>query len=155
MATNNMMQAFYGASQPSTGFNFGLAPEQSQYGADALMNNIQTPSTNMNNLGGTTPSNWFSKDSIFGGKSADGTQSNGWGGMALGVAQGLGSAYMGMKQYGMAEDALKENKRQFQLNYDAQKKTLNTQLEDRQRARVASNAGAYESVDSYMKKNGI
>lgn len=154
MATNSMMQDFYGAYQPSTGFNFGLTPEQSQYGSNNL---IPSNTGSVANAGGGVNPNqsWFSRDSIFGGKDVDGNQTNGWGGLALGVAQGLGGAYMGMKQYGMAEDALKENKRQFQLNYDAQKKTLNTQMEDRQRARVASNAGAYESVDSYMKKNGI
>ena len=52
------------------------------------------------------------------------------------------------------EDQLKESKRQFDINYGMQKKAFNNQLEDRQRARVASNAGAYESVADYMKKYG-
>lgn len=76
----------------------------------------------------------------------------GWGAPALGAAQGLFSAYMGMKQYGLMKDQLSESKRQFGLNFDAQKNTTNAQLEDRQKARVASNPGAYESVDSYMDK---
>ena len=50
---------------------------------------------------------------------------------------------------------LAEGKRQFQINYDAQTITTNSSLEDRQRARVASNAGAYQSVGDYMDKNGI
>lgn len=79
----------------------------------------------------------------------------GWGGLALGAAQGLGNAWMGMKQYGLAQDAFKENKRQFNINYAAQKQLTNSQLEDRQRARVASNAGAYQSVGDYMNQNGI
>lgn len=79
----------------------------------------------------------------------------GWGGMALGGASAIMSGIMGMKQYGLAKDALAENKRQFALNYDAQKATTNTQLQDRQRARVASNAGAYQSVGDYMNQNGI
>lgn len=79
----------------------------------------------------------------------------GWGGMALGVAQGLGSAYMGMQQYGLAKAAFDESKRQFNMNWNAQKKTVNSALEDRQRARVASNPGAYQSVGDYMKENGI
>ena len=62
---------------------------------------------------------------------------------------------MGMKQYGLAKQSLAEGKLQFQLNYDAHKTTTNSALEDRQRARVASNAGAYESVGDYMDKNGI
>lgn len=79
----------------------------------------------------------------------------GWGGMALGSAQGLFNAWLGMKQYGLAKDQLAEGKRQFQLNYDAQRTTTNSALEDRQRARVASNPGAYQSVGAYMDQNGI
>ena len=78
----------------------------------------------------------------------------GWGGMALGAASGIGQAMMSMKQYGLMEDQLKESKRQFDINYGMQKKAFNNQLEDRQRARVASNPGAYESVGDYMKKYG-
>lgn len=80
---------------------------------------------------------------------------NGWGELALNAAGGLASTFLGMKQYGLAKQTLAENKRQFQLNYDAQKRTTNTRLEDRQRARVASNANAYQSVGDYMATNGI
>ncbi len=96
---------------------------------------------------------------LFGGMlnstDANGVTSQGWGAPALGAASGLLNAWMGMKQYGLAKDTLSEGKRQFQLNYDAQKTTTNTQLEDRQRARVASNSGAYQSVGDYMSANGI
>jgi hypothetical protein len=84
-----------------------------------------------------------------------GVRSDGWGGLAIGGAQALTGAFMGAKQYQLAQEALSENKRQFQLNYDNQRKTVNTELEDRQRARVASNAGAYQSVGDYMAKNGV
>lgn len=79
----------------------------------------------------------------------------GWGGLALQAAGGAASLFMGMKQYGLAKKTLEENKRQFNLNYDAQKTTTNAALEDRQRARVASNPGAYQSVGEYMNQNGI
>lgn len=79
----------------------------------------------------------------------------GWGGAALGALQGIGNAFMGMKQYGLAEDALKEQKRQFNLNYGAQKSAFNSQIEDRQRARVAANPGAYDDAATYMKKYGL
>lgn len=79
----------------------------------------------------------------------------GWGGTALGVGQGLFNAWMGLQQYGLAKDQLREGKRQFGLNYDAQVKTTNSALEDRQRARVASNPGAYQSVGDYMTQYGI
>ena len=82
-------------------------------------------------------------------------QMPGWGGLALGAAQGLMSGFMGMQQYGIAKDALKENKRQFSKNFQAQRTTTNSALEDRQRARIASNPDAYESVGDYMKRNGV
>jgi len=82
-------------------------------------------------------------------------KTQGWGGLAVGAASGLLNSYMGMKQYGMAKDNLAESKRQYDSNYAAQKTTTNASLEDRQRARVASNEGAYQSVGDYMNKNGI
>jgi hypothetical protein len=79
----------------------------------------------------------------------------GWGGMAMGGASALVSAFMGMKQYGLAKKTLAENKRQFQLNYDAQKGMTNSRMEDRQRARVAAGGDAYQSVGAYMNQNGV
>lgn len=96
--------------------------------------------------------NWFSN--LF--KGAVGTKDQpGWGGLALQGLGGAASLYMGMKQYGLAKETLAENKRQFGLEYDAQKTTTNSRLEDRQRARVASNSGAYQSVGDYMNQNRI
>jgi hypothetical protein len=91
---------------------------------------------------------------MLGGTDAAGNKTNGWGGLALGAASGIANTFMGMKQYGMAKDALKENKRQFNLNYGAQRDTMNTRMEDRQRARVAANSSAV-GVDEYMAKNRI
>lgn len=79
----------------------------------------------------------------------------GWGGLALGGASALMNAFMGMKQYGLAKDQLAEGRRQFDLNYGAQRSTVNSALEDRQRARIASNPGAYQSVGDYMDRYGI
>ena len=115
-------------------------------------------------LGGSTPiignpttggggglfNSWFTKDAIIG---KNGQQ--GWGNLALGALQGIGGAYMGMKQYGLAKDALAQSQNQFNINYNAQRQTTNTQLEDRQRARVAATGGTAESVDSYMARNRI
>lgn len=91
----------------------------------------------------------------LGSTNQDGVRSDGWGGMALGAAQGLAGAFMGAKQYQLAQSALNENKRQFSLNFNNQRKTVNTELEDRQRARVASSPSAYQSVGDYMNKNGV
>jgi hypothetical protein len=113
-------------------------------------------------IGGTAPGGMFSrmgqwmKDSGFlGSRNTDGTFNQGWGGLALGGAQALGSLYMGMKQYGLAKDTLATNKAQFERNFDAQRRTTNAALEDRQRARVASNPGAYQSVGDYMNQNEV
>lgn len=84
-----------------------------------------------------------------------GMTQQGWGMPALGAAQGIFNAYMGMKQYGLYKDQLAESKRQFGLNYSAQRQTTNAALEDRQIARVASNPTAYQSVGDYMAKNSI
>lgn len=92
---------------------------------------------------------------MMGYRNKDGTGSNGWGGMALGIMQGLGSAFMGMKQYGLAKEQLQFAKDSFEKNYAAQRSITNANLEDRQRARVASNPGAYQSVGDYMAQNGI
>lgn len=75
--------------------------------------------------------------------------------MAIGGLSALSNSYMGMKQYGLAKEQFAESKRQYNQNYAAQRTLTNSQLEDRQRARVASNAGAYESVGSYMNRNGV
>jgi hypothetical protein len=83
------------------------------------------------------------------------TEAPGWGGMALGAASGIGNLYMGMQQYGLAKASLAQNKQQFDTNFAAQKGLTNANLEDRQRARVASNSGAYQSVGDYMSKNEV
>ena len=100
--------------------------------------------------GGGLFDGWFTKDAILG---KNGQQ--GWGNLALGALQGIGGAYMGMKQYGLAKDALAQSQAQFDKNYNAQRQSINTKLEDRQRARVAATGGTAESVDSYMDRNRI
>lgn len=87
---------------------------------------------------------------------AAGIKTQGWGGPALGAISGLGNAYMGMQQLNLAKETLANNKRQFDMNYGAQRQTTNTRLEDRQRARVNGSApGTYESVGDYMNKHRV
>lgn len=104
---------------------------------------------------GGASNGWMDPLNIFGGTRADGSSAVGWAPTALNLGQGLLSGYMGMKQYGLAKDRLGEARRQFNTNLNMQRKTINTQLEDRQRARVASNPGAYQSVSEYMNENRI
>lgn len=79
----------------------------------------------------------------------------GWGGLAFGGAQALTSMYLGMKQYNLAKEALAASKSQFERNFANQVTNTNTALEDRQRARVASNANAYQSVGDYMNQHKV
>lgn len=111
-------------------------------------------------LNGTSPiiGNATGGGGLFGGMFDNMLGKNGqqgWGNLALGALQGIGGAYMGMKQYGLAKDALAQSQAQFDKNYNAQRQSINTQLEDRQRARVAATDGRAESVDSYMERNRI
>ena len=60
-----------------------------------------------------------------------------------------------MKQYNLAKDSLAFQKDSFNRQFDVNKNLTNSRLEDRQRARVASNSGAYQSVGDYMNQNGV
>lgn len=82
-----------------------------------------------------------------------GITDQGWVSGAFGGLKSIGDMYSSMKQFGLAEDQFEEGKRQYDQNYQAQVKNYNADLEDRQRARVASNSGGYQSVSDYMAKN--
>lgn len=80
----------------------------------------------------------------------------GLGQLGLGTMAGIGNMFLGMKQYGLAKDQFAENKRQYNQNYEAQKGLTNSQLADRQAARIAaSGAAGRESVADYMAKYGV
>jgi hypothetical protein len=61
---------------------------------------------------------------------------------------------MGMQQYGLQKDALKQAKDQFAKNYAAQKGMTNSALSDRQIARNAAGPG-YQDTAGYMSQYGI
>ena len=75
--------------------------------------------------------------------------------LMLVVATALGGLYLGMQQYNLAKESLANNKSQFAQQFAVQKNLTNSNLEDRQRARIASNSGAYQSVGDYMSQNGV
>lgn len=92
----------------------------------------------------------------FGGtRNADGSGTTGWGMPAISAAQGLMGAFMGMKNYGLAKKQFEFSKGMAEKNLANQTKMVNGDLEDRQRARVASNPTAYQSVSAYMKEKGL
>jgi hypothetical protein len=131
------------------------APLTSGYSFNSINPNGYTLGANLSNLGSTAAPKSGLFSSFLQNKNSDGSTYGGYGMAALGVAQGLGNLYLGMKQYNLAKDTLAENKMQFRNNYEAQRTTTNAQLRDRQNARVASNAGAYQSVSDYMRDNEI
>lgn len=73
----------------------------------------------------------------------------------LQAAGGLWGAYNGMQQNKLVKQQMANSLNQWNKNYANQVAAYNTRLEDRQRARVAANPDAYESVDSYMQKNRL
>lgn len=98
----------------------------------------------------------FSRQSLFGGTDpSTGMSTGGWAPVALGAGQAIFGALQGNKAMGLAEKQFKEGQRQFDLNFNSQRQTINTQLEDRQRARNASNSTAYENTDDYLRKNRV
>ena len=104
------------------------------------------------NLGSTTNQSspgFFSQERFFGSTDQLGNKTAGWGYPALDLLKsGLGF-YLGSQQLGQAEDALAENKRQFNQNYAAQKTLINDQLNWQYQARKdrnASNAGELAQI---------
>lgn len=70
------------------------------------------------------------------------------------ITGGIG-AWQGMQQNKLMREIMQQQAGQFNEQMNLSKQNINRNIEDRQRARVASNPVAYESVDSYMKKYGV
>lgn len=152
----NVMDGFY--QDPMAAFkpindptiSSGIAPYM-QFGFSSPATNPDVVTGSLVNSGG--PSLY---EKVVGYRDLDtGNQVNGMGGLALNSLMGLGNLYMGMQQYGLAKDQLQFSKDAFNKNYAAQAKMTNASLMDRQRARVAANSGAYQSVGDYMAQNRI
>lgn len=75
-------------------------------------------------------------------------------GLGVGLANGLFSFYQGNKSMNLLEKQFKNQEQTNERNYQNQRQMVNSQLADRQRARVASNS-SYMGVDEYMKKYGV
>ena len=73
----------------------------------------------------------------------------------IGLITGGIGAWQGYNQNKLMRQNMGQQASQFREQMDLSKQGINRNIEDRQRARVASNPTAYESVDSYMKKYGV
>ena len=117
-----------------------------------------TPAGGQNPALTTTPaaagSDWMT--TWFGGKDAQtGNLNTGILPVGIGALTGLVGAYTGLEQLQVAKDNLAFQKNAFNKNFANQAKLTNSQLADRQRARVMDSPGAYESVGDYMNKYGV
>lgn len=153
------LQGMQGLSPDLSEFiNLGMPREpMRQLGGSSVVDlGTRYPGQSGSGGGGPAGGSWFSRQSMFGGMDQQtGMQMNGWAPTALTAASSLMGGYLGLKQYGLAKKQLGESKRQFNKNFEAQRSSVNTRLEDRQKARVASNPDAYQSVGDYMKKHGV
>lgn len=108
----------------------------------------------------TTSSGIGALGKAFSGIGTDATQA--WGnlsglgkvGTALGVGQSLMGLWGGYQQQKLAKKSFNLQAGLMQGAYDNQVRSMNSQLEDRQRARVARDPNAHEGVSSYMDRYG-
>jgi hypothetical protein len=152
--------------------NQGTPAASNLYGnPSSLTNNMAYgPSSNLTqpfNLGTMNPGaqngltgggwkDWFSKEAILGSVGPDGTTS-GWLAPAVDLFSGMGSLWMGMKQYGMMKDSIKEDKRRWEKEYSANARLTNYALADRARSRINSSTpdSGYMSVEDTLKNYGV
>jgi hypothetical protein len=106
---------------------------------------------------GMTPAAPSFMDSLksFGKGAIGDKDSAGWMGPMATAGAGLVNAYTGYQQLQLGKDELSQNKREFELNFGNQRQSYNTQIEDRQRARLSADSGGYESLSTYLDKNRV
>lgn len=142
---------FYNPNATMENMNFGLG-SVSGTGTPTNLNDMKvtsdlsfTESPLMNNGlfntptgGAPTPAaggtSWW--DSFTGYTDQDKVKHAGWGSLAFDLLKSGTGFYLGSQQMKQAEDALAENKRQFDLNFSAQKELVNDQLRFQHQART-------------------
>jgi hypothetical protein len=140
--------------QPQSGFSL---PNYGNVGGDPMASAVSNFMPGFGNGGDASigAGDWLSSFKEWGGGFLGSTDKPGWGAPMLGAIGGLANTFLGMQMYGLQKDKLAEAKRQYNQDYQINKQLTNSRLEDRQRARVASNAGAYQSVGDYMNQYGV
>lgn len=95
-----------------------------------------------------------------------GTEGGFWGGFnkifgsdafanSVNLISSLGSLYGGIRQLGLAKDALNFQKEAFNTNLNNQRQSYNTALEDRARARYAQEGSGQAAADDYVRRNRL
>ena len=119
--------------------------------SDSFMNSMKTKANPWDSSTGT------------GGGAGKGFNTLGMFGAASQGLSALGSlvqAYNGYKQIQLGRDAFNFSKATYNQDTANQSRLVNSELEDRQKARISSTGnnnsnGAYESLGSYMNKNRV
>ena len=133
----------YGSNQYSANL---LGMDMNFSGSQALKGSpINSWSGNYGGDGSFTKAPGSIWDSPLQQRDASGATSGGWLGAGMGIAQGLGSMYLGMKNYGLQKDQLAFGKEQFNKNYSAQKTMTNNNINARNRANQAALGTQYAS----------
>lgn len=128
---------------------------QNLFGNDSTQSGIVPATPGMAGAGilNTSTPNTFNTPSLT--TATDSLSGLQLGQLGLGLGNGLLSGYLGFQNLGLAKKQADQAQNNWNKQWSANVKNTNAALEDRQKARVASNPNAYESVDSYMKKYGI
>lgn len=79
----------------------------------------------------------------------------GWGGLALGAAQGLGNLYFGSKQLGLAKDQLATQKQQFGDQFNLQKQLINQDIMDKGVAGYRMDPTLNPTPEEYFKSRRL
>ena len=173
MPNRNQNMNFFGApmNSPSNTRGMGGIPASGNDNFMDFMRSLESfggpNSSVVQNTGGAAPTtDNFMSGVMPGGGGGDGSgmreflfgDGDGAGGAAMpmiSLGKGIFDGYLGMKQVGLAKDQLRENKSQFEKNFDNQVQTTNTQLRDRQRRRHHERSDVHASPDEYMKENRV
>jgi len=140
----------FGSSEASNPFeldaNYWNVNKGSQLDSSALTKVAQGGFMNPNK-------SWY--ENILPSTGTDGSQWSGFGGPVLQLGTGLANAYTGWQNMKQNKEKLAFQKQVWSDQFNIQKKMTNTQLSDRQAARVASGNPNTLSVDAYMKLHGL
>jgi len=138
---------------PQTPMNYSV-PQTNMFEGMGGINDTSQSWGNFGNSTGNSPGKVNSSWSALGGKNDDGSTTNGFLMPGLQAVGGLANAWLGFQQQSLAKKQFAFQKSAFTQQYNQQAQSMNTQLADRQAARVDA-GGNYQSVGDYMNDNKI
>jgi len=117
---NNAMSNYLNPPSTATGFG-GVGSDNAVSGFGAAVPGFGSNAAGSGIFGGLFSGigDALKSSGFLGSTDANNVKTDGWGGAAIGLANGIGNAYMGMKQYGLAKDQYETAKSQFNQQYAA------------------------------------